>query len=223
MASVKPMRKTALDQSKLNSIVDLLKSGGRGKIKMVPLSGIDKVVIEQSAPSDNPNAIAFVQSGSDDIHIVLPALEASLKKEMESKGLNYSDLGSLDLSNLDNNPKLDTIIIVLNAALQIFGHELGHLEGTKSGGELKSEPYAEQKGAEAMKSLKVNEASHSMVKLELQKLASQLSDLGEDSFVGDVLLISSMIKEEVVSSLPKKLSNRDLNILVTDLDRLFTK
>lgn len=214
------MRKTALDQSKLNSIVDLLKSGGRGKIKMVPLSGIDKVVIEQSAPSDNPNAIAFVQSGSDDIHIVLPALEASLKKEMESKGLNYSDLGSLDLSNLDSNPKLDTIIIVLNAALQIFGHELGHLEGTKSGGELKSEPYAEQKGAEAMKSLKV---SHSTVKSELQKLASQLSDLGEDSFVADVMLIEGMLSPEETTKTAKKLSSRDLNILTADLDRLFTK
>jgi len=220
VASVKPIRKTALDQSKLNAIVDILKSGGRGKIKMSPLSGIDKVVVEQGPPKDNPKALGWVSSAGNDIHIVLPAVEEALKREMTSKGLDPNDLANLDLNNLDNNPKLDTIIIVLNAALQIFAHELGHLEGTKSGGELKSEPYAEQKGAEAMKSLKV---SHSTVKSELQKLASQLSDIGEDSFVADVMLIESMLPAETVSDLPKKLSSRDLSILTADLDRLFTK
>lgn len=220
MASVKPMRKTALDQSKLNTIVDLLRSGGKDRVRFGALSGIDKVVIETSPPADNPKALAFVQSGSDDIHIVLSAVEESLKKEMSAKGLDPSDLASLDLSNLKDNPKLDTIIIVLNAALQIFGHELGHLEGTKSGGELKSEPYAEQKGAEAMKSLKV---SHSMVKSELQKLASQLSDLGEDSFIADVMLIEGMLPAEETTKTAKKLSSRDLSILTADLDRLFTK
>lgn len=214
------MRKTALDQSKLNSIIELLKSGGKDKVRFNPLSGIDKVVIEQSAPSDNPQALAWVDSTGNDIHIVLSAVEDALKREMSAKGLNSSDLTSLDLSNLKDNPKLDTIIIVLNAALQIFAHELGHLEGTKSGGELKSESYAEQKGAEAMKSLKV---SHSTVKSELQKLASQLSNLGEDSFVADVMLIESMLPVETVSDLPKKLSSRDLSILTADLDRLFTK
>lgn len=220
MASVKPMRKTALDQSKLNSIIDILKSGGKGKIKLSPLSGIDKVVIETQPPPDNPQALAWVSAGSNDIHIVLSKVEESLKKEMSAKNLDPNDLANLDLNNLDNNPKLDTIIIVLNAALQIFAHELGHLEGTKSGGELKSEPYAEQKGEEAMKSLKV---SHSTVKSELQKLASQLSDIGEDSFVADVMLIESMLPTETVSDLPKKLSSRDLSILTADLDRLFTK
>ena len=220
MASVRQIRKTALDQSKLNSIIELLKSGGKDKVRFNPLSGIDKVVIEQSAPFDNPQALAWVDSTGNDIHIVLPAVEDALKREMSAKGLNSSDLTSLDLSNLKDNPKLDTIIIVLNAALQIFAHELGHLEGTKSGGELKSEPYAEQKGEEAMNSLKV---SHSTVKSELQKLASQLSDIGEDSFVADVMLIESMLPAETVSGLPKKLSSRDLSILTADLDRLFAK
>lgn len=220
MASVKPIRKTALDQSKLNTIVDLLRSGGKGRVKLSPLSGIDKVIVENSPPPDAPNAFGWVSAGSDDIHVVLPKVEESLRNELQSKGLDPNDLANLDFSNLDNNPKLDTIIIVLNAALQIFGHELGHLEGTKSGGELKSEPYAEQKGAEAMKSLKV---SHSTVKSELQKLASQLSDLGEDSFVADVMLIEGMLPPEETTKIAKKLSSRDLNILTADLDRLFTK
>lgn len=222
MASVK---KTAgfLDQGKINKIVDLMRSGHSGKVSFPPLSGLptlDKIVLENSAPSDNPAAIGYVTNQGDDIHLVLPNLEKAISEQMSKSGLDPSELNSMDFANLDNNPKFNTIIIVLQSALQLFAHELGHLEGTKSGGELKSEPYAEQKGAEAMKSLKV---SHSTVKSELQKLASKLSDLGEDSFVADVMLIEGMLPAEETAKTAKKLSSRDLSILTADLDRLFTK
>jgi hypothetical protein len=219
-----------LDQSKLNRVVELLRSGGGGKIKFNPISNlppIDKIIIENTAPSDSPNALAYVvndpsnKDRADDIHLVLPAIEKSIQDEMRKQGLDPSELSSLDLSNLENNPKINTIIILLSSALHIFSHELGHLSGFKESGEFKPEPFAESEAERAMQSFKVSKVDP---KSELRKLASKLDELGETSFVKDVFLIESMLpKEEVTPELPKKIAKRDLDLLQKDLEKLFSK
>jgi hypothetical protein len=220
-----------LDQTKLNKIVELLRSGGKGKIKFNPVSNlppIDKIIIENTAPSDSPNALAYVvndpknKDKSDDIHLVLPAIEKAIQDEMRKQGLDPSELSSLDLSNLENNPKINTIIILLSSALHIFSHELGHLSGFKDSGEFKPEPFAESEAERAMQSFKVSNKIDAG--LELKKLASKLDDLGEASFVKDVYLIASMLpKEEVTPEIPKKIAKRDLDLLQKDLEKLFSK
>jgi hypothetical protein len=219
-----------LDQSKLNRVVELLRSGGGGKIKFNPISNlppIDKIIIENTAPSDSPNALAYVvndpsnKDRADDIHLVLPAIEKSIQDEMRKQGLDPSELSSLDLSNLENNPKINTIIILLSSALHIFSHELGHLSGFKESGEFKPEPFAESEAERAMQSFKVSKVD---LKSELRKLASKLDELGETSFVKDVFLIEFMLpKEEVTPELPKKIAKRDLDLLQKDLEKLFSK
>lgn len=219
-----------LDQSKLNRVVELLRSGGGGKIKFNPISNlppIDKIIIENTAPSDSPNALAYVvndpsnKDKSDDIHLVLPAIEKAIQNEMKKQGLDPNELSSLDLSNLENNPKINTIIILLSSALHIFSHELGHLSGFKDSGEFKPEPFAESEAERAMQSFKVSKVDP---KLELRKLASKLDELGETSFVKDVFLIESMLpKEDVQPELPKKMAKKDLSLLQRDLEKLFTK
>jgi hypothetical protein len=220
-----------LDQTKLNKIVELLRSGGKGKVKFNPVSNlppIDKIIIENTAPSDSPNALAYVvndpknKDKSDDIHLVLPAIEKAIQDEMRRQGLDPSELSSLDLSNLENNPKINTIIILLSSALHIFSHELGHLSGFKDSGEFKPEPFAESEAERAMQSFKVSKKIDAG--LELKKLASKLDDLGETSFVKDVYLIASMLpKEEITPELPKKIAKRDLDLLQKDLEKLFSK
>lgn len=216
------MKRAALDQSKINKILEILKAGGRGKVKLSPLQGapnIDKIVMESSAPQDNPNALAYVTQGSDDIHLILPAIEKSIKEQMTKEGLDPNDLSTADFNNLDNNPKLDSIIIILSAALQIFSHELGHLKGLKDpGGELKSEQFAEEEARRSMDTMKV-----SAVKTELRKLASELDNLGEYSFVKDIFLIESMLPKEEVNGLPEKMAQKDLDFLAKDLEKLFMR
>lgn len=215
-------RAAVLDQSKISRILEILKAGGGGKIKLSPLQGapsLDKIVMESSAPSDNPGALAYVVQGSDDIHLILPAIEKSIRDELTKNNIDPNELSSADFSNLDDNPKLNTIIIVLSAALQIFSHELGHLKGSKDpGGELKSEQFAEEEARRAMSTMKV-----SAVKTELRKLASELDRLGEVSFVKDVFLIESMLPKEEVNGLPEKMAQKDLDFLTKDLERLFMK
>ncbi len=210
-----------LDQSKISKIIELLRKGGGGKVKFAPLSNapsLDKIVIENSAPPDNPSALAWVQQGSNDIHLVLSKIESAIQSEMAKNGIDSNELSSLDLSNLEDNPKLNTIMIVLSAALQIFSHELGHLSGSKDSGELKSEQFAEEEARKAMDTMKV-----SSVKAELNKLASKLDDLGETEYVEDVFLISSMLKDEEESTLPKKVAQKDLDMLVKNLENSFKK
>ena len=221
------MKKQAgfLDQSKINRIMEILKAGGGGKIKFNPISGIpsiDKIIIENSPPTDNPNAIAYVTNDpdpkkKDDIHLVLPAIERSIQEQMKSQGLDPNELSSIDLSNLDNNPKINTIILVLSSALQIFSHELGHKKDFKNSGELKSEQFAEEEANRAMQSFKV-----SNVKSELRKLASNLSELGETSFVKDVYLIESMLPKEEPQK-KKALGTKELEILTNDLSKKFLR
>ena len=219
-----------LDQSKLNRVVELLRSGGGGKVKFNPITNlppIDKIIIENTPPSDSPNALAYVvndpsnKDKSDDIHLVLPAIEKAIQDEMRKQGLDPSELSSLDLSNLENNPKINTIIILLSSALHIFSHELGHLSGFKNSGEFKPEPFAESEAERAMQSFKVSKVDPG---LELKKLASKLDELGETSFVKDVYRIASMLPEgEAQSSLPKKIAKKYLDFLQKDLEKLFTK
>ena len=219
-----------LDQSKLNRVMELLRSGGSGKIKFNPITNlppVDKIIIENTAPSDSPNALAYVvndpsnKDKSDDIHLVLPAIERAIQEEMRKQGLDPNELSSIDLSNLENNPKINTIIILLSSALHIFSHELGHLSGFKDSGEFKPEPFAESEAERAMQSFKVSKIDP---KLELRKLAGKLDELGETSFVKDVYRIASMLpKEEVQAELPKKIAKRDLDLLQKDLEKLFTK
>lgn len=219
-----------LDQSKLNRVMELLRSGGSGKIKFNPITNlppVDKIIIENTAPSDSPNALAYVvndpsnEDKSDDIHLVLPAIERAIQEEMRKQGLDPNELSSIDLSNLENNPKINTIIILLSSALHIFSHELGHLSGFKDSGEFKPEPFAESEAERAMQSFKVSKIDP---KLELRKLAGKLDELGETSFVKDVYRIASMLpKEEVQAELPKKIAKRDLDLLQKDLEKLFTK
>lgn len=218
-----------LDQSKINRILELLKSGGGGKIKFNPqseLPAIDKIIIENSPPSDNPNALAYVTNDpdpdkSDDIHLVLPAIEKAIQDEMRKQKLDPNELSSLDLSNLDNNPKINTIIILLSSMLHIFSHEKGHKKGFKDTGKLQSEEFAEGEANRAMESFKVN--SNVDPKLELKKLASKLDDLGETSFVKDVYRIASMLPKEEDKSLPKGLKTSDLDVLKKDLEKIFSK
>ena len=202
---------------KLNQLIDLAKSGGRGKVRFEPLK-LDKVVVENSGPSDNPSALAYVTNSSDDIHLVLPNLEKAIREEAQKKGMNASDLDSIDLSNLDNNPKLDLILLVLQAAMQTFGHELGHQKGFKETGKLKEEAEAEAEGKRIMDTFKVSKESKE--KSELRKLAAKLQDLGEDTYVSDVMKIASMVKEEPVEK--KKLSSKELDFLVKDLSKKFS-
>lgn len=218
-----------LDQSKINRILELLKSGGGGKIKFNPqseLPAIDKIIIENSPPSDNPNALAYVTNDpdpdkSDDIHLVLPAIEKAIQDEMRKQKLDPNELSSLDLSNLDNNPKINTIIILLSSMLHIFSHEKGHKKGFKDTGKLQSEEFAEGEANRAMESFKVN--SNVDPKLELKKLASKLDDLGETSFVKDVYRIASMLPKEEEKSLPRGLKTSDLDVLKKDLEKIFSK
>jgi len=218
-----------LDQSKISAILEILRSGGRGKVKFdsqPDLPVLDKIIIENSPPKDNPNALAYVTndpdpSKSDDIHLVLPAIEKSIQDEMRKQGLDPNELSTLDLSNLDNNPKINTIIILLSSMLHIFSHEKGHKKDFKNTGKLQSEEFAEGEANRAMQSFKVSKIDP---KLELRKLANQLDDLGEDSFVKDVYLIASLLpKEEVQKELPKKIAKKDLDLLKKDLEKLFTK
>jgi hypothetical protein len=218
-----------LDQSKINTILELLKKGGGGKIKFNPqseLPAIDKIIIENSPPSDNPNALAYVTNDpdpdkSDDIHLVLPAIEKAIQDEMRKQKLDPNELSSLDLSNLDNNPKINTIIILLSSMLHIFSHEKGHKKGFKDTGKLQSEEFAEGEANRAMESFKVN--SNVDPKLELKKLASKLDDLGETSFVKDVYRIASMLPKEEDKSLQKGLKTSDLDVLKKDLEKIFSK
>lgn len=219
-----------LDQSKINRILELLKSGGGGKIKFdaqSELPAIDKVIIENSPPSDNPNALAYVTNDpdpnkSDDIHLVLPAIERAIQEEMRKRKLDPNELSSLDLSNLDNNPKLETIVILLTSMLHIFSHEKGHKKGFKDTGKLQSEEFAEGEANRAMQSVKIS--SKVDPRSELRKLASKLDDLGETSFVKDVYLIESMLpKEGQKKELPKKMASKDLDLLKKDLEKLFSK
>lgn len=217
-----------LDQSKISRILELLRSGGGGKIKFnsqPDLPAIDKIIIENSPPKDNPNALAYVTNDPDpnkrdDIHLVLPAIESAISKQMKDQGIDPSELSSLDLANLENNPKINTIIILLSSMLQIFAHEKGHKQGFKDTGELRSEDFAEGEANRAMESFKVN--SKIDPKSELKKLAHQLDELGETSFVKDVYRISSLLPKEEVE-LPKKITKRDLDTLQKDLEKLFTK
>jgi hypothetical protein len=219
-----------LDQSKINRILELLKSGGGGKIKFDPqfdLPAVDKIIIENSPPSDNPNALAYVTNDPnpdkrDDIHLVLPAIEKAIQDEMRKQKIDPSELSSLDLSNLENNPKINTIIILLSSMLHIFSHEKGHKKGFKDTGKLQSEEFAEAEADRAMQSFKVN--SKVDPNLELKKLASKLDDLGEVSFVKDVYRIASLLpKEEKANELPKKMASKDLDVLKGDLEKLFSK
>lgn len=222
MASVKPMRKVAnkitLTSENIKEIARLLQSGGSEHIKS-PMSSIklDKIVIDQSGPSDNPNALGFVSNQSDDIHIVLPEVNKAINSRIQN--LDIQSMTWQEVQSAKDEVRKEVAKNILTIMSEAFGHEESHLSGKDTSGNLGSESAAKSKGEEVARNT-INAAS---VKSELQKLASKLSDLGEDSFVGDVLLISSMIKEEVVSELPKKLSSRDLDTLVKDMDRLFTK
>ena len=218
-----------LDQSKLSTILEILRAGGRGKVKFnsqPDLPVLDKIIIENSPPKDNPNALAYVTNDpdpnkSDDIHLVLPAVEKSIQDEMRRQGLDPNELSSLDLSNLDNNPKINTIIILLSSMLHIFSHEKGHKKDFRNTGKLESEEFAEGEARRAVDSIKVSKIDP---KLELRKLANQLDDLGEDSFVKEVYRIASLLpKEEVQKELPKKIAKKDLDLLQKDLEKLFTK
>ena len=87
-----------------------------------------------------------------------------------------------------------------------------------SGGEkLKSESEAQAGGRSAVE--KYRAAS---VITELKKLAHQLDELGETSFVKDVYRIASLTPKEEVE-LSKKIAKRDLDTLQKDLEKLFTK
>jgi hypothetical protein len=217
-----------LDQSKLNRVIELLRAGGGGKIKFNPISDIpslDKIIIENAPPKDNPNAIAYVTNDpdpkrKDDIHIVLPAIERSIQEQMKSQGLDPNELSSIDLSNLENNPKINTIILILSSALQIFAHELGHKKGFKDSGELQSEQFAESEAQKAMQSFKVSKVNP---KSELRKLASELNDLGETSFAKDVYRIESLLPKEEAPLEVKKSSKKDLELLKATLERQFSK
>lgn len=200
---------------KLNQIIDLARTGGRGKVKFEPLK-IDKVVVENSGPSDNPSALAYVTNQSDDIHLVLPNLEKAIRDEAQKKGMNPNDLDSIDLSNLENNPKLELIILVLQSAIGTFGHELGHQKDFEQTGKLKDESAAEAEGKRIMDTFKVSKEKH-----ELNKLASRLQEMGEESFAKDVIRIASMAKEPKKEE-PRALSVRELDLLTKDLAKKFS-
>jgi hypothetical protein len=212
-------KKSGFLAPKLNQIIELARTGGKGKVRFQPLK-VDKVTIENSGPPDKPTALAYVTNESDDIHFVLPNLEKAIREEAQKKGMNPSDLDSIDLSNLENNPKLDLIILVLQSAMQVLGHELGHQQDYKATGKLRDEAYAESEGKKIMDTFKVSN-KRSKEKDELNKLASKLQVMGEDSFAKDVIRISSMVVEPVQEQ-PKALSSNQLDLLVKDLEKKFS-
>ena len=70
-----------------------------------------------------------------------------------------------------------------------------------------------------MNTFKVSNVSKE--KAELNKLASVLQEMGEDSFVEDVIRISSMIEKPEIKK-KSSLSKSELDALVSNLQRSFS-
>lgn len=215
-----------ITEDDIKYIVGLLRSGGHPDIKKPITDGsTSKIVIVHESPKDNPNAMAYVSTDSNDIRFVLPKINQAVA----------STLGSRDTKGLSVrqiiDAKDDQTREVARAILSLFagttGHEIAHLrekkyEGGDTSGqviELAPESRAEAEGERIMKET-INQAGR--VSLELKKLAHQLDELGETSFVKDVYRISSLLPKEEVE-LPKKIAKRDLDTLQKDLEKLFTK
>ncbi len=228
----KTMKKTAIQLTKQDiiNISNALRSGSRPGFKgpMSEVPSLDKIIIEESPPSDAPNAMAYVTTEGDDIHIVLSGINREVNKrfdQMKSQradrygnidfhGITFSKLQEEEIKDEIKKEIMDNIYEIMAEA---FAHESTHLKDFKQTGKLRSESEAEQGGRSAVEKIR---ASH--VNNELKKLASKLDELGEDSFVKDVYRIASMLPKEELA--PKaKLSQKDLDVLTKDLTKLFSK
>lgn len=207
-----------LTKDDIKYLAQRLKSGDSEHIKSpMPSIKLDKIVVDDIGPSDNPNALGFVSNQSDDIHIVLPKVNEAINSRIQN--LDIHGLTVREVMSAKDDVRKEVAKNLLLIMSEAFGHEDSHLSGKDASGNLGSESAAKSKGEEVARQT----INASRVKSELQKLASQLSDIGEDSFVADVMLIESMLPVEEFPKIAKKLSSRDLNILTADLDRLFTK
>ena len=216
-----------LSESDVKRSAEKLKSGGwkksKGPVKEIP--SLDKIIIDNNAPSDASDAIGYVTSGSDDIHIVLPNLNKAVNERFDKlksqtnskfKDVDISSLSYNQIENAKDDIKEEILDNIYEILAELFVHEATHLSGGET---LKSESEAQAGGRSAVE--KYRAAS---VITELKKLAYQLDELGETSFVKDVYRIASMApKEEAEKELPKKIAKRDLDILQKDLEKLFTK
>jgi len=216
-----------LSESDVKRSAEKLKSGGwkksKGPVKEIP--SLDKIMVDNNPPPDASNAIGYVTSGSDDIHIVLPNLNKAVNERFNQlkshpnskfKDVDISSLSYSQIENAKDDIKEEILDNIYEILAELFVHEATHLSG---GDKLKSESEAQAGGRSAVE--KYRAAS---VMTELKKLAHQLDELGETSFVKDVYRIASMApKEEAQKELPKKIAKRDLGLLQKDLEKLFTK
>ncbi len=227
------MRKFAfqLSESDVKKISEALRTGSRKDFKgpMSEVPSLDKIVIESSPPPDAPNAMGYVSSEGDDIHVVLSGLNREINKRFDQlKSQSADRYGSINLhgmtfSALENEELKDEIkknIVdnIYEILAELFAHESTHLKDFKQTGKLKSESEAEQGGLAAVQKIRASNISK-----ELKKLASQLDDLGETSFVKDIYRIASMLPKEEGTVSEKKISKADLGTLQKDLEKLFSK
>ena len=216
-----------LSESDVKRSAEKLKSGGwkksKGPVKEIP--NLDKIIVDNNPPPDASNAIGYVTSGSDDIHIVLPNLNKAVNKRFEQlkshpnsrfKDVDISSLSYSQIENAKDDIKEEILDNIYEILAELFVHEATHLSGGET---LKSESEAQAGGRSAVEKYRA-----ANVIVELKKLAHQLDELGETSFVKDVFLIESMLpKEDVQPELPKKMAKKDLSLLQKDLEKLFTK
>ena len=208
-------------------ITQLLRSGGHPDI-VKPITGSQgsKIVITTTAPSDNPNAMAYVSTNSDDINFVLPKINQAVNDAIKDTDTGIKSVRQIiDAKDVATKTIAKTILSIFAG---ITAHEIAHLSDKKHEGgdtskpviELGSEQRAEAEGDRIMKET-IRQASIN-VESELKKLASKLDDLGETSFVKDVYRIASMLPKEEQKS-TKALAKKDLDLLQRDLERLFKK
>lgn len=219
--------RVSITEDDIRHITQLLRSGGHPDIvKPIAGSQSSKIVITTTAPSDNPNAMAYVSTNSDDINFVLPKIDQAI-----NDALKNADTGGKSVRQIID-ARDDATRAIAKTILSIFAgttaHEIAHLSDKKHEGgdstkaviELGSEQKAEAEGDRIMKET-IRQASIN-VEFELKKLASKLDDLGEISFVKDVYRIASMLPKEEQKS-TKPLVKKDLDLLQKDLERLFKK
>lgn len=223
--------RVSITEDDIRHITQLLRSSGHPDIvKPITGSQSSKIVVTTTAPSDNPNAMAYVSTNSDDINFVLPNIDQAINdalKKYDTKGMSVRKI-----IDARDDARDETTRAMAKTILSIFAgttaHEIAHLSDKKHEGgdtskpviELGSEQRAEAEGDRIMKET-IRQASIN-VESELKKLASKLDDLGETSFVKDVYRIASMLPKEEQKS-TKALAKKDLDLLQRDLERLFKR
>lgn len=177
----------------------LLQRGGESPLSLprLKLPPIDKIFLDDSAPPDAQDAIAYVTNKDADgngrvdaIHIVLPKFIAQLKQS----GVDIDQLSSSDFTNIKSSAKLQIVSGLMSALVEVLAHELGHLEG---GSEFKGEPEAEAAARSATQNIRIS--SNGVIMLnKLKKIANMLDQKGQykiadelDSVIEKIAVVQS--------------------------------